>query len=285
MTDEKKEEARLSVLKKQCCSWSSTDEGENKSNSSIEDSDLNGEELDKALTSLVLSTTRKLDSTGDLTELSKSSCYQCQKLGHLANQCSIKSKDDFKTKVAEVETMVKEGFDLLRKEKGKALVSEEKDWEESIVEEVSRDVNLALMASSTDSNNSQVYSQPSLLTSVLDESKVVESLISENKNLSDTLRSTVKETERMKILNEKLFKRNILLESKLAKFPHLEAELNRKKELLNCVIEKEKWTSTQLKEEQEKIMKWNKFIRKLDNQPDDKKKNLKSGDCQEKQSV
>src|SRR5207245_11685845 len=63
----------------------------------------------------------------------------------------------------------------------------------------------------------------------------------EIRDLYNTLKSALTETERVQKVNEELTKVNSLLEEKLANFQHLENENARLENKLDCSLKREKW--------------------------------------------
>jgi hypothetical protein len=116
----------------------------------------------------------------------------------------------------------------------------------------------------------------------------VKELLSERRDLYDTLGCAVAEAERVNKENKNLTVRNALLESEMTRFLEIETELVKTKNLLECATKREQWALTKLKEEQEVIKKWNESKKKLDDQLDSqvmKQVSCLGYDHQEKQSL
>src|SRR5437667_2547420 len=103
--------------------------------------------------------------------------------------------------------------------------------------------NLALMANSTSSegSNEQVSLDISTDISKTECVSTIKEMSNEIRDLYNTLKSALTETERVQKVNEELTKVNNLLEEKLANFQHLENENARLENKLDCALKRQKW--------------------------------------------
>src|SRR5207245_1630240 len=69
----------------------------------------------------------------------------------------------------------------------------------------------------------------------------IKKMSNEIRDLYNTLKSALTETERVQKVNKELTKVNTLLEEKLANFQHLENENARLENKLDCSLKREKW--------------------------------------------
>src|SRR5947208_474686 len=148
-------------------------------------------------------------------------------MGHFANECRSKDIGKRKGKEDDLTYYKKKYFDLLNSKKsGKAYIAEGDDWADSDEEESMDYTNLALMANSTSSegSNEQVSLDISTDISKTECVSTIKEMSNEIRDLYNTLKSALTETERVQKVNEELTKINNQLEEKLANFQHLENE-------------------------------------------------------------
>src|SRR5207245_6316415 len=103
--------------------------------------------------------------------------------------------------------------------------------------------NLALMASSifSEGSNEQVSLDISPDISKTECVSTIKEMSNEIRDLYNTLKSAITETERVQKVNEELTKANNLLEEKLVNFHYLENENARLENKLDCALRRKKW--------------------------------------------
>ncbi|TLX65607.1 MAG: hypothetical protein E6L02_08070, partial [Thaumarchaeota archaeon] len=205
-------------------------------------------------------TPKQSGGTKTLIDKSKIKCYKCNVLGHFANECRSKELGKGKGKEEDIAYYKKKYFDLLNSKKtGKAYIAEGDDWADSDDDEERVEyTNLALMANSTSSgeSNEQVSLDISPDISKTECVSTIKEMSNEIRDLYNTLKSALTETERLQRVNEEITKINNLLEVKVADFQHLENEVARLENKLDYALKREQWFKDMYEKEKNITNDW-----------------------------
>jgi gag-polypeptide of LTR copia-type/Zinc knuckle len=187
--------------------------------------------FNKGSTSKAAGGTSKGGYKSGLMDKSKFRCYNCNELGHFANDCR---------KPKQFQRIDKGSGNQLKKNQGKAYVAEGRCWDESDNEEEEEYVNLALMARSDDEASTSSNQVPSLVLldmSTAEYKQTIEELTAEMFNVHTSLSAANEEIARLTILNEALNSEKEILLSKTNPLDSLELENAKLKNDLICAKE------------------------------------------------
>ena len=197
--------------------------------------------------------------SSNLVDRSKFKCFNCGLAGHFSSECRKPRAEKEKSSSDNVDYK-KKYFDLLN-QKGRAFISEDKDWAAGDDSDDEQLVNLALMAlgDETDSptpSSGQVSTTNTSDLSKIECNQIIDEMSNEIYNLRITLKSLTKENLRIKKTNELLTERNSFLESELLELETFKKESRIAKEELVVVLKEKELFKKQLEKEQEIVARW-----------------------------
>ena len=197
--------------------------------------------------------------SSNLVDRSNFKCFNCGLAGHFSSECR-KPRAEKEKSSSENADYKKKYFDLLN-QKGRAFISEEKDWAAGDDSDDEQLVNLALMAlgdesESPTSNNGQVSTTNTSELSKIECKQIIDDMSNEIYNLRTSLKSLTKESLRIKKTNELLTERNNFLESELLQLETFKKESRVAKDELVVALKEKEIFKKQLEREQEIMARW-----------------------------